>query len=70
MQDFGFLLEDVVIISGIMGVPITFLDKYNPTQFEIIGVFNHGKDGPWDYATATINGIDKYKRLAIRKKSL
>ena len=26
--------------SGIMGVPITFLDKYNPEQFEIIGSFN------------------------------
>ncbi len=24
--------------SGIMGVPITFLDKYNPEQFEIIGL--------------------------------
>ena len=24
--------------SGIMGVPITFLDKYNPDQFEIIGL--------------------------------
>ena len=23
--------------SGIMGVPITFLDKYNPEQFEILG---------------------------------
>ena len=23
---------------GIMGVPITFIDKYNPDQFEIIGV--------------------------------
>ena len=23
--------------SGAMGVPITFLDKYNPEQFEIIG---------------------------------
>lgn len=54
--------------EGMMGVPITFLDKYNPEQFEIVGVFNHGKDGPWDFATATINGVDKYKRLAIRKK--
>lgn len=26
--------------DGIMGVPITFLDKYNPDQFEIIGLFN------------------------------
>ncbi|UBK49377.1 modification methylase [Clostridium perfringens] len=24
--------------NGIMGVPITFLDKYNPNQFEIIGL--------------------------------
>lgn len=26
--------------DGIMGVPITFLDKYNPEQFEIIGLSN------------------------------
>ena len=24
--------------EGVMGVPITFLDKYNPEQFEIIGL--------------------------------
>ncbi len=52
---------------GVMGVPITFLDKYCPEQFEILGVFNHGSDGPWDLATATVNGIDKYKRLAIKR---
>jgi hypothetical protein len=26
--------------KGVMGVPITFLDKYNPDQFEIIGLGN------------------------------
>ena len=26
--------------DGIMGVPITFMDKYNPEQFEIIGIGN------------------------------
>lgn len=26
--------------EGVMGVPITFLDKYNPNQFEIIGLGN------------------------------
>ena len=32
--------------SGIMGVPITFLDKYNPEQFEIIGCADYtGKYG-------------------------
>ena len=27
--------------DGIMGVPITFMDKYNPEQFEIIGSSNY-----------------------------
>lgn len=30
--------------EGIMGVPITFLDKYNPDQFEIIGCSDRGGD--------------------------
>jgi Adenine-specific methyltransferase EcoRI len=24
--------------DGVMGVPVTFLDKYNPDQFEILGI--------------------------------
>lgn len=28
-----------------MGVPITFMDKYNPEQFEIIGIGNGGELG-------------------------
>ena len=28
--------------SGVMGVPITFLDKYNPEQFEILGLTQIG----------------------------
>lgn len=28
--------------AGLMGVPITFLDKYNPDQFEIIGLTQRG----------------------------
>lgn len=31
--------------EGLMGVPITFLDKYNPEQFEIIGIGNGGELG-------------------------
>ncbi len=30
--------------DGVMGVPITFLDKYNPDQFEIV-CFRKGEDG-------------------------
>lgn len=28
--------------EGVMGVPITFLDKYNPEQFEILGITDRG----------------------------
>lgn len=36
--------SDMEWISGVMGVPITFLDKYNPEQFEIVA-FRKGEDG-------------------------
>lgn len=30
--------------DGVMGVPITFLDKYNPDQFEILGITDRGNE--------------------------
>lgn len=30
--------------NGVMGVPITFLDKYNPEQFEILGITDRGNE--------------------------
>ncbi|GAB6394537.1 MAG: putative adenine-specific methylase [Bacteroidales bacterium] len=33
--------------DGVMGVPITFLDKYNPEQFEIVGLAKDNRD-PYD----------------------
>lgn len=60
--------------DGIMGVPITFMDKYSPEQFEIIGLASGnirglsgmipkgGKYGPY------INGKLKYGRIFIRAK--
>lgn len=32
--------------EGVMGVPITFLDKYNPEQFEILGIDRYIEDNP------------------------
>lgn len=32
--------------NGMMGVPITFLDKYNPDQFEVIGMAKRGAGDP------------------------
>ena len=54
---------------GVMGVPISFLDKYCPEQFEIVGVFNHGKDHEWDLAVPNVNGVARFKRIAIRHLS-
>lgn len=54
--------------DGVMGVPISFLDKYCPEQFEILGVFNHGCDHEFDLAKPTINGEEIFKRIAIRRK--
>ena len=28
--------------KGVMGVPVTFMDKYNPEQFEILGTSDNG----------------------------
>jgi hypothetical protein len=62
--------------DGVMGVPITFLDKYCPTQFEILGVTNNTKDNAFalkentiGYSTwASINGKNVYARILIRRK--
>ena len=38
----GFLADRYC--NGIFGVPITYLDKYNPEQFEIIGMLQSSTD--------------------------
>jgi hypothetical protein len=63
--------------AGVMGVPITFLTKYNPDQFEIIGAtesegtgFSSGLWNPESgVAQASINGKRVYKRLFIRNRN-
>ena len=54
--------------NGIMGVPITFLDKYNPEQFEIIGLDRYVSDNPRYGHRFTINGKETYARILIRRK--
>lgn len=51
--------------GGIMGVPITFLGKYNPKQFRIIG-FRKGVDGK----DLSINGKTPYFRILIQNKEI
>lgn len=64
--------------EGLMGVPITFIDKHNPDQFEILGsdfqvesgllndVIKKGWDGKLD--RGYVNGKRKYSRILIRNK--
>ena len=54
--------------DGLMGVPVTFLDKYNPDQFEIVGILNHGCDSEYDLAKPILNGKEKFSRILIRRK--
>jgi hypothetical protein len=42
--------------NGVMGVPVTYIDNYNPNQFEIIGGFNGYKE--CDYANGLICGTE------------
>lgn len=61
-----------------MGVPITFLDKYNPDQFEIVGSDYDVKEGllpeivnpSWEgkIDRGYINGKRMYARLLIKRK--
>lgn len=68
--------------SGVMGVPVTFLDKYNPEQFEIVGLTERNDDynlnaedinklripGFAKYDRPYIKGVRKYARILIRNK--
>ena len=51
--------------KGVMGVPITFLHKYNPEQFELIK-FRKGNDEK----DLSINGKCPYFRILIKNKKL
>ena len=53
--------------DGVMGVPITFLDKYNPEQFEILGMDDHRVE--WRGKGPSINGKVLYRRIIIRRRT-
>ncbi len=52
--------------GGVMGVPISFLDKYCPEQFEIVK-FRHGDDGK---DLRLKDGTCPYFRVLIRHKKV
>ena len=62
--------------DGVMGVPITFMDKYHPKEFEIIGMAEDngrgysGEESRWDGKNphCVVNGKNMFKRIFIRRK--
>ena len=53
-----------------MGVPISFLDKYSPEQFEILGIDRYIEDNPNYGKRFTIDGNEIYARILIKHKKL
>ena len=74
---------DVKIDRPIFGVPITFLNKYNPSStipnytiikynlgksFDIVGEAHDGSDSDFDFCRPIANGKRKFSRILIRAK--
>lgn len=55
--------------DGVMGVPISFLDKYCPEQFEILGIDRYIIGNPIPGKRFTIGGQEVYARILIRQLS-
>lgn len=54
---------------GVMGVPITFLDKYCPEQFEIVGQMMTTKVTEFNFGYPYIDGKKKFARVLIKRIS-
>ncbi|MBQ1909496.1 MAG: DNA methyltransferase, partial [Bacteroidaceae bacterium] len=54
--------------EGVMGVPISFLEKYCPEQFEILGQMANTNIDEYNFGYPFINKERKYARILIRKK--
>ena len=55
--------------KGAMGVPITFLDKYNPGQFEILGFMASTTVDDLNFGYPYVSGVKLYARIVIRRKN-
>ena len=73
--------EDIPEYDGVMGVPITFLEKWNPEQFEIVDARDYRKDDKFKDMEVqmlsgsggempAVEGKKMYARILIRKKKV
>lgn len=54
--------------SGLMGVPISFMSKYNPNQFKIIGLMATTTVDEINFGYPKVNGKKKFARVIIQSK--
>ncbi|MBN9105477.1 MAG: DNA methyltransferase [Propionibacteriaceae bacterium] len=74
--DVGFVDAVPSDYQGLMGVPVSFLDRLNPNQFEVVGMSAYGqvprefkisyKEG---HHRPYVNDVAVYQRLFIRRKA-
>lgn len=55
--------------AGVQGVPISFLDKYCPEQFEILGFMASTLVTDYNFGYPYIDGKKKYARMLIRHRN-
>ena len=52
--------------DGVIGVPISYMQKHNPDEYELVGTLGAG--GEFNYGKVMLNGKEKFPRILIRKK--
>ena len=61
--------------DGYMGVPITFLEKHNPDEFDVLGIMNTGEENEGirlpntEHGRPLVNGVEKYLRVIIKNRN-
>jgi len=62
------IIDIPIDYDGAMGVPVTFMDKYNPEQFEILAKMTTTTIDDFNYGYPYINGERIYARILIKNK--
>lgn len=57
-----------ILMGGVMSVPITIFDKDYVSSIKVVGKIDSGNINEYNLANPIINGKEKFKRIAIRRK--
>jgi hypothetical protein len=68
VKEYGLPEGQLEVRSGIMGVPITFMTRHNPDQFEVLGDTRYHDGHDFADDINFINGKGLYTRMLIRRK--